>query len=137
MDLINRKFTFTLPNLVAILSVISTLIGGYWYFKNTIENTKSEIISANENYKELKEEIYFLREQIYEIAIIYNKSVKMDDITNKSKKHFREPIEIDGTEVQNINETFKTGSIRLKSLDTIDISKIKRIKKSNPSNKKQ
>ena len=87
--------------------------------------------------KELKEEIYFLREQIYEIAIVYNKSVKMDDITNKSKKHFREPIEIDGTEVQNINETFKTGSIRLKSLDTIDISKIKRIKKSNPSNKKQ
>ena len=32
MDITTRKFTITLPTLIGILSAISTIIGGYWYF---------------------------------------------------------------------------------------------------------
>ena len=79
MDLMNKKFTINLTTLIGIVSVISTIIGGYWYFKTTIETTRDDIKSANENYKELKNQIHFLREMLYEMAITYNKNIQIEN----------------------------------------------------------
>lgn len=59
MDLMNKKFAINLTTLIGIVSAISTIIGGYWYFKTTIETTRDDIKSADVNYKELKNEIQF------------------------------------------------------------------------------
>lgn len=79
MDLANKKFTITLPTLLGIISAISTIIGGYWYFKNTIESTKASIEITKADYRDLKSEIELLREQLYNMAITYNKSIELDN----------------------------------------------------------
>ncbi len=123
----NKKFTINLTTLLGIVSAISTIIGGYWYFKNTIETTRDSIKSANENYKELKSEIRFLRERLYEMAITYNKNIQLEnenqDYSYKRREQFSRyeqdtiispPLKPRVVPVQ-INST----------KDTIDISKIK------------
>lgn len=124
MDLTTKKFTITLPTLLGILSVISTIIAGYWYFKNTIETTKSDIESANTNYKDLKVEIQILRDQMYEIAIIHNRNVNLE---NEIHRNFRKRDYGEQSFSSNIDQ--QKSIITKKSVttrDTIDITKIKR-----------
>ncbi len=124
MDLTTKKFTITLPTLLGILSVISTIIAGYWYFKNTIETTKSDIESANTNYKDLKVEIQILRDQMYEIAIIHNRNVNLE---NEIHRNFRKTNYGEQSFSSNIDQ--QRSVITKKSVttrDTIDITKIKR-----------
>lgn len=124
MDLTTKKFTITLPTLLGILSVISTIIAGYWYFKNTIETTKSDIESANTNYKDLKVEIQILRDQMYEIAIIHNRNVNLE---NEIHRNFRKRDYAEQSFSSNIDQ--QRSVITKKSVttrDTIDITKIKR-----------
>lgn len=122
MDITTKKFTITLPTLIGILSVISTIIGGYWYFKNTIETTKSGITSANENYKELKVEIQILREQLYDMALAYNKNVELENEFHSSTKyHFRS-----STGGKNNNRSFLKPLVRSNNKrDTISLTPMK------------
>jgi cell shape-determining protein MreC len=124
MDLANKKFTITLPTLIGIISAISTIIGGYWYFKNTIESTKSSIESTKMEYKELKDEIEILREQLYSMAITYNKSIQIDNEIHSNRRRFTQ----NNTDEESIvSLSGKTRILQLK--DTIDIKQIKTIKK--------
>lgn len=128
MDLSNKKFTITLPTLIGIVSAISTIVGAYWYFKNTIESTKSGIVSANENYKELKEEIKYLREQLYQMAITYNKNVQLEnEIHQPSEIKTIRPTryEYDSTYVTPTIKYLKTSKKQDKVRDTIDLTRIK------------
>lgn len=122
MDITTKKFTITLPTLIGILSFISTIIGGYWYFKNTIETTKSGITSANENYKELKVEIQILREQLYDMALAYNKNVELENEFHSSTKyHFRS-----STGGKNNNRSFLKPLVRSNNKrDTISLTPMK------------
>lgn len=124
MDLTTKKFTITLPTLLGILSVISTIIAGYWYFKNTIETTKSDIESANTNYKDLKVEIQILRDQMYEIAIIHNRNVNLENEIHRNfrKRNYGEQSFSSNIDQQRSVITKKSVTTR----DTIDITKIKR-----------
>jgi uncharacterized protein YxeA len=123
MDLTTKKFTITLPTLIGILSAISTIIAGYWYFKNTIETTKSSVVSANENYKELKSEIQILREQLYEVAIMYNKNVHIENELHNDRKYKRRNVTnfYDG----DIRTSVKPLQFNGLRRDTIDINKMK------------
>lgn len=128
MDITTKKFTITLPTLIGILSVISTVIGGYWYFKNTIESTKSGIATANENYKELKEDIQILREQLYDMALAYNKNVHLEnEIHSPSKRQFRSSRENNTNFTSSLKPLLKRDNKR----DTIDLTPIK-LKRSFP-----
>lgn len=128
MDITNKKFTITLPTLLGILSVISTIIGGYWYFKNTIETTKSGISSANENYKDLKEEIQILREQLYDMALAYNKNVHLEnEIHSPSKYYFRRYSQTNTNNTEALKPVFRSTNKR----DTIDLTPMK-LKRSFP-----
>ena len=129
MDLINKKFTINLTTLIGILSAISTIIGGYWYFKNTIETTRDSIKSANENYKELKNEIQFLRERLYEMAITYNRNVQIENEVQPVK--YREsgeyPVKYERVDTI-VAPPLKVKFVPLKRnlvKDTMDLSKIK------------
>ena len=128
MDLMNKKFTINLTTLIGIVSAISTIIGGYWYFKTTIETTRDDIKSADVNYKELKNEIQFLRERLYEIAITYNKNVQIENEIhepsyNKRRAEFSkyEKDTIISPPLRPRTVSMKINSTR----DTIDISKMK------------
>lgn len=122
----NKKFTINLTTLIGIISAISTIIGGYWYFKNTIETTRDDIKSANENYKELKNEIYLLRERLYEMAVTYNKNVQLENEIHPEKEirtNYRK-YEEDVTVTPPLRAV-PTERIIKPVMDTIDISKIK------------
>lgn len=124
MDLTTKKFSITLPSLLGILSIISTIIGGYWYFKNTIEITKSNISQANDQYKELKLEVQVLRSQLYEMAIAYNKNIHLDnEINSFEERRFRNNIsnEFDSFKVKTENSNRK----KLSQKDTINLTNIK------------
>jgi cell shape-determining protein MreC len=121
MDLTTKKFTITLPTLIGLLSAISTIIAGYWYFKNTIESIKASVVSANENYKELKTEIQVLREQLYEVAIMYNKNVHIENQSYSSKARRRTRVTDDFSDELN-STTARTLKIQK---DTIDIHKMR------------
>jgi len=123
MDLTTKKFTITLPTLIGILSVISTIIAGYWYFKNTIETTKSSVVSANENYKELKSEIQILREQLYEVAIMYNKNVHIENELHNDRKYKRRNVT--NFYDEDIRTSVKPLQFNGLRRDTIDINKMK------------
>jgi uncharacterized protein YxeA len=123
MDLTTKKFTITLPTLIGILSVISTIIAGYWYFKNTIETTKSSVVSANENYKELKSEIQILREQLYEVAIMYNKNVHIENELHNNRKYKRR--DVTNFYDEDIRTSVKPLQFNGLRRDTIDINKMK------------
>ena len=124
MDFTTKKFTITLPTLLGILSVISTIIAGYWYFKNTIETTKSGIVSANDNYKELKAEIQTLRDQMYEIAIIHNRNVQAEnEIHTNYRSNRKETRTFKVTSPTNIQDTIdllkmKKSSLQIKKIFT-------------------
>ena len=128
MDITTKKFTITLPTLIGILSVISTIIGGYWYFKNTIESTKSGISSANESYKELKEEIQILREQLYDMALAYNKNVHLENEIHSPSKHYLRRYSQTKT---NFTESLKPILRTTNKRDTIDLTPMK-LKRSFP-----
>ena len=122
MDITTKKFTITLPTLIGILSVISTIIGGYWYFKNTIETTKSGITSANENYKELKEDIQILREQLYDMALAYNKNVELEnEFHSSTKRHFRSSTDGKNNYRSSLKPLVRSNNKR----DTIDLTPMK------------
>lgn len=123
MDLTTKKFTITLPTLIGILSAISTIIAGYWYFKNTIETTKSSVVSANENYKELKSEIQILREQLYEVAIMYNKNVHIENELHNNRKYKRR--DVTNFYDEDIRTSVKPLQFNGLRRDTIDINKMK------------
>jgi hypothetical protein len=123
MDLTTKKFTITLPTLIGILSAISTIIAGYWYFKNTIETTKSSVVSANENYKELKSEIQILREQLYEVAIMYNKNVHIENELHNDRKYKRR--DVTNFYDEDIRTSVKPLQFNRLRRDTIDINKMK------------
>ena len=120
MDLTNKKFTITLPTLIGIISAISTIVGGYWYFKNTIESTKASIESTKSEYKDLKSEIEVLREQLYNMAITYNKSIELDNQIHSFKR--RTIRDMSNEHIQ--TDEVKSEKVLLKK-DTIDISQIK------------
>lgn len=120
MDLTNKKFTITLPTLIGIISAISTIVGGYWYFKNTIESTKASIESTKAEYKDLKSEIEVLREQLYNMAITYNKSIELDNQIHSFKR--RSIRDMSNEHIQ--TDEVKSEKVLLKK-DTIDISQIK------------
>lgn len=126
MDLMNKKFTINLTTLIGIISAISTIIGGYWYFKNTIETTRDGIKSANENYKELKNEIQLLRERLYEMAITYNKNVQLENEIHPDKEIRRSYTKYEEDTVITPPFRMVPEEKRIKPvMDTIDISKIK------------
>lgn len=120
MDLTNKKFTITLPTLIGIISAISTIVGGYWYFKNTIESTKASIESTKAEYKDLKSEIEVLREQLYNMAITYNKSIELDNQIHSHKRLSIRSVNNDPIQIERV----KSEKVSLKK-DTIDISQMK------------
>lgn len=123
----NKKFTINLTTLIGIISAISTIIGGYWYFKNTIETTRDGIKSANENYKELKNEIQILRERLYEMAVTYNKNVQLENEIHPEKEIRRSysRYEEDSVATPPLRLAPVDRRIIKPVMDTIDISKIK------------
>jgi uncharacterized membrane protein len=122
MDITTRKFTITLPTLIGILSAISTIIGGYWYFKNTLESTKSNISLANENYKKLNVEIQILREQLYDMALSYNKNVHLEnEIHSNYKRGMRHFTDESDSHQTNSNKLVTKNN----KIDTINLSHIK------------
>ena len=127
MDLMNKKFTINLTTLIGIVSVISTIIGGYWYFKTTIETTRDDIKSANENYKELKNQIHFLREMLYEMAITYNKNIQIENEIHESSYKRREQF-LKYEKDTMISPLLRPRIVSVQNnsiIDTIDILKMK------------
>ena len=127
MDLMNKKFTINLTTLIGIVSVISTIIGGYWYFKTTIETTRDDIKSANENYKELKNQINFLREMLYEMAITYNKNIQIENEIHESSYKRREQF-LKYEKDTMISPLLRPRIVSVQNnsiIDTIDILKMK------------
>lgn len=123
MDITTKKFTITLPTLIGILSAISTIIGGYWYFKNTIETTKANISSANDNYKKLNAEVQVIREQLYDMALSYNKNIHLENEIHSNYK------EINRSFIRNSHQ-YQTNANKpylkyYKKIDTINLTPIK------------
>ena len=74
-DLTTKRFSFTLPSLIGIISACSAVIGIYWYAKTTIANLQQSVDISNAAYSDVKGEVKLLREQMYEIAFLYNRNI--------------------------------------------------------------
>lgn len=115
-DITNKKFTLTLPQLIGIISLLSTIIGFYYYAKTTIQNLQQSVDISITSYKDVKAEVKLLREQMYEIAFLYNRNISNEnEIT-----HMIEERKI-GTIKQRRKMTPK-----LLVRDTIDLSQLLR-----------
>lgn len=115
-DITNKKFTLTLPQLIGIVSLLSTVIGFYYYAKTTIQNLQQSVDISITSYKDVKAEVKLLREQMYEIAFLYNRNISNEnEIT-----HMIEERKI-GTIKQRRKMTPK-----LLVRDTIDLSQLLR-----------
>lgn len=115
-DITNKKFTLTLPQLIGIVSLLSTVIGFYYYAKTTIQNLQQSVDISITSYKDVKGEVKLLREQMYEIAFLYNRNISNEnEIT-----HMIEERKI-GTIKQRRKMTPK-----LLLRDTIDLSQLLR-----------
>jgi hypothetical protein len=114
-DITNKKFTITLPQLIMIISLLSSLIGFYFYAKTTIQNLQQSVDASNTAYKDVKSEVKLLREQMYDMAFLYNKNIMNEgEVT-----HIRERRSFSRGGVKRV------GAIR----DTIDLSHLRMIKK--------
>ena len=114
-DITNKKFTITLPQLIMIISLLSSLIGFYFYAKTTIQNLQQSVDISNTAYKDVKSEVKLLREQMYEIAFLYNRNIMNEnEIT-----HMREERSLSRGGVKRV------GAIR----DTINLSNLRMMKK--------
>lgn len=78
-DITNKKFTLTLPQLIGIVSLLSTVIGFYYYAKTTIQNLQQSVDISITSYKDVKAEVKLLREQMYEIAFLYNRNISNEN----------------------------------------------------------
>lgn len=78
-DITNKKFTLTLPQLIGIVSLLSTIIGFYYYAKTTIQNLQQSVDISITSYKDVKAEVKLLREQMYEIAFLYNRNISNEN----------------------------------------------------------
>lgn len=78
-DITNKKFTLTLPQLIGIISLLSTIIGFYYYAKTTIQNLQQSVDISITSYKDVKAEVKLLREQMYEIAFLYNRNISNEN----------------------------------------------------------
>lgn len=78
-DITNKKFTLTLPQLIGIVSLLSTVIGFYYYAKTTIQNLQQSVDISITSYKDVKGEVKLLREQMYEIAFLYNRNISNEN----------------------------------------------------------
>lgn len=105
-DITNKKFTITLPQLIGIISLLSTLIGFYYYAKTTIQTLQVSVDISNTSYKDVKGEVKLLREQLYDIAFLYNKN-----------EHENEHKQNEGGQIERRNRT-KSRIVR----DTINLS---------------
>lgn len=78
-DITNKKFTLTLPQLIGIVSLLSTVIGFYYYAKTTIQTLQVSVDTSNAGYKEVKGEVKLLREKLYDIAFLYNRDIMSEE----------------------------------------------------------
>ena len=78
-DITNKKFTLTLPQLIGIVSLLSTVIGFYYYAKTTIQNLQQSVDISITSYKDGKGEVKLLREKLYDIAFLYNRDIMSEE----------------------------------------------------------
>lgn len=86
-DLTTKKFTFTIPSLIGIISACSAVIGIYWWAKTTVSNLQQSVDVSNAAYSDVKSEVKLLREQMYEIAFLYNRNIANEnELTHINKE---------------------------------------------------
>jgi hypothetical protein len=80
-DLKSKKFAFTLPWIIGLFSAVSTVIGGYWYVRNEFEGIIGDVESLKEahspsaeEFKELKDAVIFLNQQVTQVGTSGNQS---------------------------------------------------------------
>ena len=121
-DLTTKKFTFTLPTLIGIISACSAVIGIYWWAKTTIANLQQSVDISNAAYSDVKGEVKLLREQMYEIAFLYNRNIANEN----EVVHMREERSISDSIVSVRRPLVKRF---IPKRDTIDLTSFKRTMK--------
>ena len=136
-DITTKKFTFTLPTLFAVISACSVVIGGYWWAKTTIANLQQSVDIANGQYADVKSEVKLLREQMYEIAFLYNRNVANEnELTHIRKERglMDSIVAVPGMDKNSVLRRVNTVPIGAKpnvngfipKRDTIDLSNFRR-----------
>lgn len=129
-DLTTKRFSFTIPTLLGIISACSAVIGIYWWAKTTVANLQQSVDISNAAYNDVKSEVKLLREQMYEIAFLYNRNVANEN----ELTHIRRERGMVMDSVVSVGEIRRVKPMSVKSdgvkfipkLDTIDLSKFRR-----------
>ena len=129
-DLTTKRFSFTIPTLLGIISACSAVIGIYWWAKTTVANLQQSVDISNAAYVDVKSEVKLLREQMYEIAFLYNRNVANEN----ELTHIRRERGMVMDSVVSVGEIRRVKPMSVKSdgvkfipkLDTIDLSKFRR-----------
>lgn len=129
-DLSTKKFTFTLPALFAIISACSAIIGGYWWAKTTISNLQQSVDIVNGQYADVKSEVKLLREQMYEIAFLYNRNIANENELShvRSEQGIVDSVVRVSTPITRVapNGVRRNGMRFIPKRDTIDLTAFKR-----------
>lgn len=130
-DLTTKRFSFTIPTLLGIISACSAVIGIYWWAKTTVANLQQSVDISNAAYNDVKSEVKLLREQMYEIAFLYNRNVANEN----ELTHIRRERAMGIDSVVSVREVRRVKPMSVKSdgvkfipkRDTIDLSKFRRL----------
>lgn len=129
-DLTTKRFSFTLPSLIGIISACSAVIGIYWYAKTTIANLQQSVDIANAAYTDVKSEVKLLREQMYEIAFLYNRNIANENELVHIRKERTMGMDsiVDVTPIKRMTPSgVRRDGVRfIPKRDTIDLTKFKR-----------
>lgn len=128
-DLTTKKFSFTLPTLLGIISACSAVIGMYWWAKTTVANLQQSVDISNAAYSDVKSEVKLLREQMYEIAFLYNRNVanenELTHIRRERGMVMDSVVDVSGDMVGKSGMR-RNGIKFIPKRDTIDLSKFRR-----------
>lgn len=130
-DLTTKRFSFTIPTLLGIISACSAVIGIYWWAKTTVANLQQSVDISNAAYVDVKSEVKLLREQMYEMAFLYNRNVANEN----ELTHIRRERAMGMDSVVSVGEVRRVKPMNVKSdgvkfipkRDTIDLSKFRRL----------
>jgi len=130
-DLTTKRFSFTLPSLIGIISACSAVIGIYWWAKTTVANLQQSVDISNEAYADVKSEVKLLREQMYEMAFLYNRNIANEN----ELVHVRKERDGGVDSLVSVPSVRRIKPINVKSdgvnfipkRDTIDLSKFRRL----------
>ena len=129
-DLTTKRFSFTLPSLIGIISACSAVIGMYWWAKTTIANLQQSVDISNAAYTDVKSEVKLLREQMYEIAFLYNRNIANENELVHIRKERTMGMDsiVDITPIKRMTPSgVRRDGVRfIPKRDTIDLTKFKR-----------